>query len=94
MGTALVGNNFLLIPSKVSFHMKKISDLMLLNIYKALKPFLTCKLSESSKSGSMFSSSEPIAAYSVCSLLGNALFVLASPTHTSRAAELPHQLGY
>ena len=38
MGAALVGNNFLPIPSKFSFHMKKQSDSLWPEIYKALKP--------------------------------------------------------
>ena len=38
MGKALVCNNFLPIPSKFSFHMKKKSESSLPGIYKALKP--------------------------------------------------------
>ena len=38
MGTALVGNNFSSIPSKISFCMKRKSDYSLPKIYKSLKP--------------------------------------------------------
>ena len=38
MGLALVSNNFSPVPSKFSFHMKKKSDLLLPENYKALKP--------------------------------------------------------
>ena len=40
---------------------------------KSIKPLLTLELSQYGKSGSMFSSSEPVAASSDCSRLGNAL---------------------
>ena len=39
MGEALVGNNFVPIPSKISFHMKKKGDSSRPEIYKALKPY-------------------------------------------------------
>ena len=55
MGAALVGNNFS--PVKISSHMKK---------KQSIKNFLTIKLSQYSKSGSMFSSREPVVASSDC----------------------------
>ena len=52
MGTALVGNNFSPSPSKISFHMKR----------KEVTRRGPIELSQYRKSGSMFSSSEPVAA--------------------------------
>ena len=64
----------------------KNSDSSLPEIYKALKPCL--ELSQYSKSGSMFSSSEPVAARSDCSRLGNALSLcLCSPVRPVQAEQ-------
>ena len=68
MGAALVGKNFSPIQLKFSFHMKKKGT--------CLGPKLTKHwnlLSQYHKSGSMFSSSEPVDAHSDCSRLGNTL---------------------
>ena len=73
MGAALVGNNFLPIPLKFSFHMKKkLIGLVAAQYLQSIKAFLTLKLSQYRKSGSTFSSSEPVAARSDCRRLGNA----------------------
>ena len=79
IGTALVGNNFSPIPSKISFHMKTKNAHCCLQFAKH-KTFQvsTLELSKYCKSGSMFSSSEPVAASSDCSRLVNAL-CLCSP---------------
>ena len=66
----LVGNNFSSITSKISFHIKKFLQP---EIYTALKLFLNLEQSQHRKSGSTISSSEPVAACSDCSRLGNAL---------------------
>ena len=55
-----------------TFHVKRKCSLRP-EMYKALKPFLTDELSQYSKSGSMFSSLEPVAAHNDCSRLRNAL---------------------
>ena len=65
MGAALVGNNFLLIPSKFSFHMKK-KRLVAARNLQSIKTLLALELSQYHKSGSMFFSSEPVAASSNC----------------------------
>ena len=57
--------------------MKKKSDLLLLEIYKA---FLTIKLSQYSKSESTISSSKPVSTHSYCHRLGDTL-CLCSPVH-------------
>ena len=62
-----------------------------------IETFLNLKLSQHSKSGSTFSSSEPVAASGDCSRLGNTqgpVFVLASPTCPSLAGALPQELGH
>ena len=70
MGDALVGNNFLQILWKFHFTRDSTSDSSLPEICKALK---SLEMSQYCKSGSMFSSSEPIAASSDCCWLGNTL---------------------
>ena len=76
MGTALVGNNFQLIPWK--FHVQRKKNLLSLpDIYKALN-LLNCRTGslhqgQYRNSSSTFSSSEPVVALSDCSRLGNAL---------------------
>ena len=79
MGAALVGNNFSPIPSKISFHMKT-KNAHCCPKFAKHKTFQvsTLELSKYCKSGSMFSSSEPVAASSDCSRLVNAL-CLCSP---------------
>ena len=85
MGAALVGNNFLPIPLKFSFHMKKkLIGLVAAQYLQSIKAFLTLKLSQYRKSGSTFSSSEPVAARSDCRRLGNAL-CLCSPVRPAQA---------
>ena len=65
---------------------------------QSIKIFLTLELSQYSKSGSTFSSSEPVAASSDCHRLGNALsrsvYDLASPTRPSCAGARPQELGH
>ena len=51
---------------------------------QSIKTLLTLELSQYHKSGSIFSSSEPVEASSDCSLLGNTLFVLASKQSRTR----------
>ena len=51
---------------------------------QSIKTFLTLELSQYRKSGSMFSSSEPVAASSDCRRLGNAL-CLCSPVRPAQA---------
>ena len=60
LSAALVGNKFSINPSKISFHMKKIGH-RCPNLH-TIQTFLTLKQSLFSKSGSTFSSSEPVAA--------------------------------
>ena len=72
MGTALVGNSFLPIPSKFSFHMKK-KVTCCCPKFRSIKTLLTLELSQNCKSGSMVSSSKPVAAASDCCRLGDAL---------------------
>ena len=53
---------------EISFHMNKKSDSSLPEIYQlqSIKTLLTLELSKYRKSGSMFSSTEPVAASSDC----------------------------
>ena len=53
---------------------------------QSIKTFLTIELSQYRKSGSMFSSSEPVAACSNCRRLGNALR-LCSPVRPAQAEQ-------
>ena len=61
MGAALVGNNFWPIPSEFHFPMKK-EYVVSARYLQSIKTFFTVELSQYSKSGSTFSSSEPVAA--------------------------------
>ena len=99
MGAALVSNIFPPIPSKFSFHMKKkwlVAARYLQSI--KLETFLTVQLSQYSKSGGTFSSSEPVVANSDCSRLGKTLYlglsVQGRPTHLSCAGAWPQELGH
>ena len=58
---------------------------------QSIKTFLTLELSRYRKSGSTFSSSEPVAARSDCRRLGNAL-CLCSPVRPAGAR--PQELGH
>ena len=58
---------------------------------QSIKTLLALELSQYRKSGSMFSSSEPVAALSYCRQ--RPVFVLARPTRASIAAEQPRVLG-
>ena len=72
---------------EISFHMKTKSDSLLAlaaRILQSIKILLTLELSQYRKSGSMFSSSEPVAARSDCRRLGNAL-CLCSPVRPAQA---------
>ena len=60
---------------KISFHTKK---------SESIKILLTLELSQYRKSGSIFSSSEPVAAHSDCRRLGNSL-CLCSPVRPAQA---------
>ena len=87
MGAALVGSNFLPIPSKISFHklwkkkwLVSCSGQYLQNI----KTFLTLEQCKFCKSDSMFSSSEPVTACIHCSRLGNSL-CLCLPVRPAQA---------
>ena len=73
IGATLVGNIFCPIASKISFHMKK-KVLIAARYLQSmnLKTFLTLELSQYRKSGSMFSLSQPVAASSDCSRVGEA----------------------
>ena len=77
MGAALVGNNFQPIPMDIPFPMKK-KSVVTARYLQSIKTFLTIELSQYRKSGSMFSSSEPVAARSDCRRLGNALCLCSS----------------
>ena len=65
---------------EILFHMKKKAAWNL----QSINTFLTLEPSQYSKSGSMFSSSEPVAARSDCSRVGNAL-CLCSPVRPTQA---------
>ena len=68
MGAALVGNNFSPIPSKLSFHNKK--WLVVAQIFRnlqSIKTLLTLELSQYSKKGSTFSSTEPLDSWGLLS---------------------------
>ena len=83
MGAALVGNNFSPIPSKFHFTWKK-KWLVAARNLQSIKTLLTLELSQYRKSGSMFSSSEPVAASSDSSRLGNTL-CLCLPVQPAQA---------
>ena len=72
-GAALVCNNFTPIPSKISFHMGIKSYSLNVSFRPEPKTFLALGLSQYSKSCSMFSSSEQVAASSDCSRIRNTL---------------------
>ena len=80
MGAALVGNNFSPI-----FILKKTKWLVAAQNLQSIKTLLTLELSQYCKSGSMFSSSEPVASSSDWSRLGNALClylpIMIRPAH-------------
>ena len=83
MGVALVGNNFSPILWKFHFTWKK-KWLVTARNLQSIKTLLALELSQYRKSGSMFSSSEPVAARSDCRRLGNAL-CLCSPVRPAQA---------
>ena len=85
MGAALVGNNFSPIPWKFHFTWKK--KVTARNL-QSIKTLLALELTRSQyrKSGSMFSSSEPVAALSYCCRLWNAL-CLCSPVWPPQAEQ-------
>ena len=85
MGAALVGNNFSQILWKFHFKWKKKWLVAARNV-QSIKTLLTLELSQYRKSGSMFSSSEPVAALSDCCRLGNALY-LCSPVRPAQAKQ-------
>ena len=85
MGDALVGNNFLLIPLKFHFTWKKNWLVAAWNL-QSIKTLFTLELSQNHKSGSMFSSSEPVMASSACRWLGNVLD-LCSPVRPMQAEQ-------
>ena len=89
MGAALICNNFSPIPSKFHSHKKK-KWLVAAQNLQSIKTFLTLDLSQYSKSGSMFSSSKPVAAHSDCSQLGNSL-CLCSPVQPAYWGAQPKQ---
>ena len=90
MGAALVGNNCSPIPWKFHFQIPMKENLSSRpDIYTlVIKTFLTVELSQYRKSGSTFSSSEPVAARS------DPVFVLARPTRPSCAGARPQELGH
>ena len=79
---ALVGNNFSPIPSKISFHIKKVTRRG--PIFTKHESLFDSGTGQYRKSGSMFSSSEPVAARSDYRRLGNAL-CLRSPLRPAQA---------
>ena len=96
MGEALVGNNFVPIPSKISFHMKKKRWLVAARNLQSIKTLLALELSQCSKSGSMFKVFFKQASRGQQRLLRTRkrpVFVLASPTCASWARERPQELG-
>ena len=76
MSVALVCDNFSPVPSKISFHMEK-QVTRCGPISTKHSTFLTLELSQYRKSGSTFSSSEPVAARCDCRRLGTAQAVPA-----------------
>ena len=101
MGTALVGNNLSPSPSNFLFHMKN-KWLVTAQNLQSIKTLLTLEPSQYCKIGSKFSSSaaasrsRPAATASAadhCQTRKRPVFVLARPTHASRAGERPQELG-
>ena len=72
MSEALVGNNF---HRKFHFTWKR-KSLVAASYLQSIKTLLTVELSQYHKSGSVFSSSEQVAARSDCPRLGNALCLI------------------
>ena len=91
MGAALVGNNFSPILWKFYFTWKK-KWLVAAQDLQSIKTLLTLELSQYRKSGSMFTSSEPVTALSDCSRLGNAL-CLCSPLSPGQPAQAEQESG-
>ena len=87
MSVALVGNILSPISSKISFRMKTKLLVEARNL-QVNKTLLTLELSQDCKSGSMFSSSEPVAASSDIPV-----FKLAHLTRPSCARARPQELG-
>ena len=91
MGTDLVGNNFWPIPWELhgQFHGNSFPNEKNIcrhgRYLQSIKTFLIVELSQYRKSGSTFSSSEPVAASGDCSRPENALF-LCSPPKLCRSA--------
>ena len=86
MSAALVCNNFFPIPQKISFHVKK-NVTRRCPMSTSIKIFLALELSQYSKSGSMFSSSKPVASHSDQQpTRKHPVFDLTSPIHTNCAA--------
>ena len=95
MGAALVSTNLSPIPWKISFHMKKKSDSLLFEIYKALKPYSSCWLLNwvSIARVIAFFPQENLSLPAATAADSEAVFVLARLTRTRRAEELPKELG-
>ena len=85
MGAALVGNNFSPILLEFYFTLKKKWLVAARNV-QSIKTLFALELSHSRKSGSMFSSSELVAARSDCRRLGNALKRPSDQGKQSRSA--------
>ena len=81
MGAALVGEIFVTHEKKS----RLVAQTVAAQNLQSIKTLLTLELSQYRKSGSMFSSSEPVAARSDCRRLGNALCP-SDPRKQSRRA--------
>ena len=98
--SASVSNNFSLLPSWISFHMGKKSELPFF-CSSSPKFAWTLKLSQNCKSGSMFSSSQLVAVLLLSAATASLqptwkrpVFVLAHPTSPSCAPALPKEPHY
>ena len=85
IGAALVGNNFSPIPWKFHSTWKK-KWLVTAQNLQSIKTLFALELNQCRKSGSTFSSSEPVAASSDCCWLGNAL-CLCLPIRPAQAEQ-------
>ena len=93
LGAALVSNNLLLFPSKISFHMKKKWLVAALHLQSILT-FSTVDLSQYSNSGSMFSSSEPVTASTTAADLETPCVCALPSDPPNCAGALPQELGH
>ena len=97
MGAALVGNNFSPIPSKSSFHMKQKMNCrcpISTKANKALKPFWLSNKVSIAKVVAHFLKRASRGQQLLPPTRKRPIFVLARPTHASRAGAGPQELGH